>query len=210
MPVYLRIVAFQSMSTSLPHFRICATGDLIENNKSFEVVKKLKLIGEPYKIEKKTAFIRGMFNSSLEVAKYIGAEVKTVSGIRGQIKKEENKKGERNEGGSFAIGEEGGCFRATFEDKILKSDIVFLRTWSRIEVFPYCFGLNDYANVKYVKTTSEIRQEKGIVFEQKKDSEYKEIIRKDRVFPSLMIPQKLENALPFKSKSKSKGEKDYS
>ena len=31
--------------------------------------EKLKLTGEPYKIFKNTAFIKGMFNSDLEVAK---------------------------------------------------------------------------------------------------------------------------------------------
>jgi ribosome biogenesis protein BMS1 len=36
-------------------------------------MKKLKLIGEPYKIHKNTAFIKGMFNSNIEVAKFQGA-----------------------------------------------------------------------------------------------------------------------------------------
>jgi ribosome biogenesis protein BMS1 len=97
---------------------VVAQGTIIELNHAFPIMKKLKLIGEPMKIYKNTAFIKSMFNSPLEVVKFEGAKIRTVSGIRGMIKKA------AREGIGAA-----GTFRATFEDKIAMSDIVFLRTY---------------------------------------------------------------------------------
>ena len=102
--------AFQSVSqkdAAGSLFRVAATGVVLDINSSTEIVKKLKLKGTPYLIKKNTAFIRDMFTSAVEVAKFEGANIRTVSGIRGQVKKSERKP--------------DGAFRATFEDKILIS-----------------------------------------------------------------------------------------
>jgi ribosome biogenesis protein BMS1 len=118
------ILAIQRVTDNISGFRIAATGVVLELNASFPVVKKLKLVGTPSKIYKNTAFISGMFNSDLEVSRFEGASIKTVSGIRGSIKK--------------ALREgQPGSFRATFEDKILMSDIVFCRTWMPVDIKRY-------------------------------------------------------------------------
>jgi ribosome biogenesis protein BMS1 len=118
-PMYAVGTTFLSISTvaDQSHFRICATGVIVEVNSQFKVMKKLKLIGEPFKVHKNTAFVKGMFNSNLEAAKFTGAQLRTVSGIRGTVKR------------AIKEGVQPGSFRATFEDKILMSDLVFCRTW---------------------------------------------------------------------------------
>ena len=77
---------------------IWASGIIQEIDSSFSITKKLKLVGYPIKIAKHTAFIKDMFSSSVEAARFEGAAIRTVSGIRGQIKKAAT--GSNQEGGT--------------------------------------------------------------------------------------------------------------
>ncbi|KAM4034174.1 ribosome biogenesis protein BMS1 homolog isoform 1-T3 [Anomaloglossus baeobatrachus] len=188
-------LAVQSVSSTTADFRIAATGVVLDLDKSITVVKKLKLIGYPCKIYKNTAFIKGMFSSVLEVAKFEGASVRTVSGIRGQIKK--------------ALRTPEGGFRATFEDKLLMSDIVFLRAWYPVTV-PTFYNpvtsllkpVGQKESWTGMKTVGQLRHELGIKPVHRKDSLYKPIVRNERHFNPLHIPKALQKALPFKSKPK--------
>ncbi|KAI9597342.1 hypothetical protein BDF19DRAFT_434779 [Syncephalis fuscata] len=77
--------AVQSMSQNKASFRISATGVVLDINQSTEIVKKLKLTGTPYKIYKNSAFIKGMFNSPLEVTKFEGAQIRTDKPLMSDI-----------------------------------------------------------------------------------------------------------------------------
>ncbi|KAI1409332.1 DUF663-domain-containing protein [Hypoxylon sp. FL1857] len=179
-------VCFQSFSSANPGFRIAATGTVLSVDESTEIVKKLKLTGAPYKIFKNTAFIKDMFNSSLEIAKFEGAAIKTVSGIRGQIKR--------------ALSKPDGHFRATFEDKILISDLVFLRAWYPIK--PHRFYnpvTNLLGNWQPMRLTGEVRRDQGIPTPQDRNSLYRTIERATRHFNPLKVPRALAAELPFKS-----------
>ena len=93
-----------------------------------------------------------MFNSSLEVAKFEGAMLRTVSGIRGTVKKAV-KPGQREHGSKDGGLGDGAC-RCTFEDKLLMSDIVFLRSWVRVEVKYLALGLQGKTG-KNIKNVTE-------------------------------------------------------
>jgi len=188
--------AVQSLSSKNPGFRVSATGVVLSVDQSTEIVKKLRLTGTPYKIFKNTAFIKDMFNSSLEVAKFEGASIRTVSGVRGQIKR------------ALANAKQEGHFRATFEDKVLMSDIIFLRAWYPIK--PRKFynpvtnllkdtALPDAPAWDGMRTTGEVRHELSIKTPTIADSTYKPVQRSTRRFNPLRVPKAIQKDLPFAS-----------
>ncbi|KAI5118869.1 hypothetical protein M0805_005311 [Coniferiporia weirii] len=185
--------AFNTLSGQASGFRVSATGVILDIDRSTKIVKKLKLTGLPFKIFKNTAFIRDMFNSALEVSKFEGANIKTVSGIRGQIKK--------------ALSKPEGAFRATFEDKVLMSDIIFLRAWYTIQPRKFynpvtSLLLSEKDKWSGMRLTGQVRRDEGLKTPLDKNSSYKKIERSGRRFNPLRVPKKLQAALPYASKPK--------
>jgi ribosome biogenesis protein BMS1 len=176
---------YQSFSSKNPGFRIAATGTVLNVDEATEIVKKLKLTGTPYKIFKNTAFIKDMFTTAVEIAKFEGASIKTVSGIRGQIKK--------------ALSKPEGHFRATFEDKILMSDIVFLRAWYPIKPHRFYNPVTNLIGWSGMRLTGEVRRDQNLPTPQQKNSQYKPVERATRHFNPLRVPRALAAELPFKS-----------
>jgi ribosome biogenesis protein BMS1 len=185
--------AFNALSGETVAFRVSATGVVLDIDRSTKIVKKLKLTGVPFKIFKNTAFIKDMFSSTLEVAKFEGASIRTVSGIRGQVKK--------------ALNKPEGAFRATFEDKVLMSDIIFLRAWYSIQPRRFynpvtSLLLSDKSRWSGMRLTGQIRRDEGLKTPLAVSSTYKPIERPARRFNTLRIPKQLQAALPYASKPK--------
>jgi len=178
-------VCFNSLDSSNPGFRIAATGTVLSVDESTEIVKKLKLTGVPAKIKGKTAWVKNMFNSSLEVAKFEGAAIRTVSGVRGQIKK--------------GMPKFEGQFRATFEDKILLSDIVFLRSWYAIKPHRFYNPVTNLVGWRRMQLTGEIRRSLGQRAPQNRNSQYRSVERQTRHFNPVRVPRNLAASLPYKS-----------
>ncbi|KAF4587455.1 ribosome biogenesis protein [Ophiocordyceps camponoti-floridani] len=181
------LVGFNSLDPSVvPGFRIAATGTILGADQSAnEVVKKLKLVGTPYKIFKNTAFVRGMFASPLEVSKFQGASIRTVSGIRGQIKR--------------ALSSSNGHFRATFEDKPLSSDIIFLRAWLPVRPHRFHNPASNLTSWLPMRTTGHVRHALNLAAPQPRNSQYRAVERQDRHFNPLRVPRSLAASLPFRS-----------
>ena len=82
------------------------------------------------------------------------------------------------------------AFRATFEDKLLVSDIVFLATWVPVQV-PHYYNpvtsllLHNKTSWDGMRTLRHLRHEEGLRVPLRRDSLYKEQVRGIRRFNPL-------------------------
>lgn len=210
------VVMCQSLGRDRGGFRIAATGVVTEVGVENSVVKKLKLVGEPVKIHKNTAFIKGMFNSELEAAKFVGASIRTVSGIRGTVKKAISEVALRGNNDRTVAKAPLGTVRAGFEDRILLSDLVFLRAWVPVPLIKFftvaATLLDNQKNADgnhldgvgtwRMRTVRELREAKGLAIPTDEDSLYKPVERGTPIFAPVHVPRAIESALPFATKAK--------
>ena len=133
-PAGTGVLAVQAGAVRACAWRVAATGAVLGADPSPRVVKKLKLVGEPTTIHKRTAFVRGLFTSALEAAKFEGAAVRTAAGLRGIIKKAATDRAAKGAPGTVRI---------SFEDKPLLSDVVFLRAWVVVDLPRACVPVTD-------------------------------------------------------------------
>ena len=96
-------------------------GEIFLIKNIFKMFKKLKLKGSLVQKYKKTAFIKGMFNSNMEAIKYEGAIIKTLNGIKGIIK-------------NIKSNDPKGLFRATFEKNIKNENFVSITTFLEVKI----------------------------------------------------------------------------
>jgi ribosome biogenesis protein BMS1 len=181
--VNIGVTAFQHLREHLETFRITGTGVTVAPMGDGTVVKKLRVNGHPSEIFEKTAKIVDMFTSSVEATQFVGGLVRTVSGIRGVIKKVE-----RN-----------GVVRCTFEDSVRTSDIVFLNTWVKVMTVDLFTPVNSLLSNEWnlVRTTAELRAEQGLRPEYKEDSVYRDVERPEFQEQVLRVPGKLKAQLPY-------------
>ncbi|KAG0439270.1 Ribosome biogenesis protein bms1 [Dictyocoela muelleri] len=191
-----RISGQGTVTEIFSHTSANLSGD--ENFNSEEIIgdlqKKIKLVGYPHKIHQNTAIIKNMFNSEKEVIKYQSGCLKTVSGLRGEIKK--------------PVGN-NGIFRATFEGQITMKDIVFLPCYIPINVLRDCFLFKRLDEVRFLTEESrkadrlailnfkELENESDKGYNEKLDlkEHYKE--EYDLSTEEFKIPKFLEKQLPI-------------
>ncbi|BGP23158.1 Glycoside hydrolase 2 (Mannanase, beta-galactosidase) [Rhodotorula toruloides] len=87
-------------------------------------------------------------------------------------------------------------------DKVLMSDIVFLRAWYQVKPKQFYNPVGNLSAWQGMCSTGEVRRAEGVKTAQDVNSLYKRVVRETRCFSTLKVPRKLQAALPFASKPK--------
>lgn len=167
-------------------FRILGHGKIQDVSGEINLVKKLKLIGYPFKVLGNTAFIKDMFTSNLEVIKFKDAKIKTVSGLKGLIKNPIGKKGD---------------FRGAFEGEMLLSDIVVMKCFVPFPVQKIIISVDNLIQ-KWIglRSLREIREENKIEVQDKYIEEVSEEFGDEpgcEKLEEFELPEEVESKLPF-------------
>jgi ribosome biogenesis protein BMS1 len=175
---------FREIRSDSKEFRISGSGVILNVMGKNDIVKKLKLIGYPRKIHQNTVFVKNMFSSDKEVSRFSGALLKTVSGLRGQIKKASGRAGD---------------FRATFEGNILMGDIIFMKCYVPYEIQKIYISINNLLGEwKGIQLAVVSRKERCVQDHVDGDSEYRKI--ESRIIneeTDFKLPKRLESKMPL-------------
>ncbi|KAI3854971.1 hypothetical protein MKX03_009129 [Papaver bracteatum] len=119
-PAGTELAVVQSLADNKAAFRILAKAPVLEFNHDIKILKKCKRIF--FFIFKKTALIKDMFTSDLEIANFKNAKIQTA---RGSVPSPAGK--------SLTHGL-GGIAKCTFKRKVRKHDTVFMHVYEQVEV----------------------------------------------------------------------------
>lgn len=134
--------------------RILGTGQVLDAAGGCGVKKKLKLVGYPTQITGNNVIVESMFSSAGEASRFVNARISSVSGLRGVLK--------------TPVGH-SGMFRATFEGPILKSEILFIKTYVPIEPLRYFQPIVEGAD--YVRSLRDLKIASGLQLYDADDAE---------------------------------------
>lgn len=102
-------------------FIVLFSGLVLDWGKQCKILRKIKLKGKIYKYFRKTAFVKEMFSSEIQINRFRGSLLEQEDGNRGVIKK-------------AILNGPKGSFRATFEKEIKKKKFVFLKIWIPVKL----------------------------------------------------------------------------
>ncbi|KAI3854944.1 hypothetical protein MKX03_009102 [Papaver bracteatum] len=113
-PPLTRIAVLQSNKGA---FRIAAEAVVLDPKPDRKIMKESRQKGTPLKITERKALIKFELED-INVAEFIGAPIRTLDGIRGQVKE---------------VAKREGIAKCTFKKRICMSDVVFMRMLRQAE-----------------------------------------------------------------------------